>query len=156
MTTRRGSLDLPPTADSVGRARAVVRDVGAGLPGDVLADAELLVSELMSNAVRHGGGAIRLTASLHAGGLTVAVFDAGTEQPQMRSEDPERTVASGRGLRMVEQLAAEWGVDVGDDGKTVWFRMLAAPVETRPDGEEPSRPVGARHRNEREDRAAWS
>lgn len=148
MTTRRGSLDLPATADSVGRARAVVRDVGAGLPAAVLDDAELLVSELMSNAVRHGGGAIRLTASNLSGSLTVQVFDAGSELPAMRSQDPERTVASGRGLRMVEQIAAAWGVDVDESGKTVWFRITATRFEERP--------PGTGHINEREDLAPWS
>lgn len=149
MTTRRGSLELPPTADSVGRARAAVRDVGAGLPREVLADAELLVSELMSNAVRHGGGGIRLTVSLQRGSLTVAVFDAGPERPAMRTKAPERTVASGRGLRMVEQLAADWGVDAADSGKTVWFRLVAAPAQE----EQPRHPGRI---NKREDRAAWS
>lgn len=125
MTTRRGSLELPPTADSVGRARAAVRDVGAGLPREVLADAELLVSELMSNAVRHGGADIRLTVSSRPGSLTVSVFDAGAELPAIRTGEIDRTVASGRGLRMVQQLADDWGVDVdhGGAGKAVWFRL---------------------------------
>lgn len=129
VTSREGAHDLPSSAASVGRARSIVRDAGTGLPAHVIEDAELLVSELMSNAVRHGGAGIRLTVAYRPGSLTVSVFDAGPDLPAMRAAvDP--TVSSGRGLRMVAQLADDWGVDVDGAGvgKVVWFRLTAAPA----------------------------
>jgi len=141
------AADLPSNAASVGRARAMVRDFGGALAPGVLDDAELLVSELMSNAVRHGGANIRLTVSCRSGVLTVRVFDAGSGLPAMRPREVDRTVASGRGLRMVEQLADDWGVDVdrGGTGKAVWFQLTAE-----------AREFGAGEHMEREGQRLWS
>jgi anti-sigma regulatory factor (Ser/Thr protein kinase) len=119
--------ELASAPSSVGQARAIVLDVGEGLPDGVLQDAELLVSELVSNAVRHGGAGIRLEARSDDGGITVRVYDDGRALPAMRSSAPGLEMASGRGLWMVEQLAGAWGVEIGEaGGKTVWFRMASS------------------------------
>jgi anti-sigma regulatory factor (Ser/Thr protein kinase) len=84
---------------------------------------ELLTSELVSNAVIHGGGAaVVVRAVLDGDFFVVAVSDTGDALPVMRSTGPE--VPGGQGMRLVDRLAAAWGVDPSDDGgKTVWFRV---------------------------------
>lgn len=125
MTERRESLELPAVAASIGTARTVVATVTALLPQGLRDDAALLVSELMSNAVRHGAGLALLTVSLHDETLTVAVHDDGVGVPTVRTGIGDPSAASGRGLGIVERLADQWGVDVdqGREGKTVWFRL---------------------------------
>ncbi|WP_017933675.1 ATP-binding protein [Nocardioides sp. Iso805N] len=125
MIERRESLELPAVPTSIGTARTVVATVGARLPQGLRDDAALLVSELMSNAVRHGAGLALLTVSLHDGALTVAVHDDGVGLPLVRTGIGDPSAASGRGLGIVQRLADQWGVDVdqGREGKTVWFRL---------------------------------
>ncbi|WGL50363.1 ATP-binding protein [Nocardioides sp. BP30] len=128
MIERRESLELPAVADSIGTARTAVARFAADLPQSLRDDAALLVSELMSNAVRHGAGIAVLTLSLSEEMLTVAVHDDGAELPMMGAGISDPAAASGRGLGIVERLAAQWGVDVdrGAPGKTVWFRLAVA------------------------------
>lgn len=116
---------LPSVAESVREARAMVRETGRALPRALVEDAELLVSELMSNAVQHGGPEVRLSLATSDVSLLVMVFDSGSGVPVVRDTGPE--VPSGRGLRMVQHVAAAWGVETEQDGsgKTVWFRVTA-------------------------------
>lgn len=146
--------ELASVPASVGEARGIVRCVGAGLPERMLDDAELLVSELMSNAVRHGGGAIRLRVRRHEPGspgpsvLTVLVYDAGSVLPVATPTRVGPESASGRGLRMVDELSREWGVEVDRaGGKTVWFELASA---------EPDRPREGQEKHERGSASAWS
>jgi anti-sigma regulatory factor (Ser/Thr protein kinase) len=117
MTSRE--FELPPQVDSIAHARALVRELD--LDQDVAEDAELLVSELVTNAVRHGGPAIRLLVDAADGALTIRVYDAGIGMPTRRQSAPD--VPGGRGLQMVQRVASAWGVDVEPDGKTVWFTI---------------------------------
>jgi anti-sigma regulatory factor (Ser/Thr protein kinase) len=88
----------------------------------------LLVSELVTNAVRHSRGPaeapIRLTAGIAGEAVRVAVTDAGEgftarARPQ---RDPDRMTVGGHGLYVVDQAASRWGVDrVG--GTRVWFEV---------------------------------
>jgi anti-sigma regulatory factor (Ser/Thr protein kinase) len=85
----------------------------------------LLVSELVTNAVRHaGGGDFEVRVTVDDGGLRVAVHDADTHPPSVR---PRADFSSGGlGLRIVEGLAEAWGFSSEPTGgKTVWFRMPA-------------------------------
>jgi two-component sensor histidine kinase len=102
-----------------GRARALLREHANGLDRDRLDTAVLLISELVTNAVLHGTGEIRLTIDLgHAGGARFAVCDEGHGTPVVR---PEPGPDGGWGLRLVGQLARRWGVR---DGQTqVWFEL---------------------------------
>jgi anti-sigma regulatory factor (Ser/Thr protein kinase) len=113
-------------------ARAEVRGrLGGVVAEPVLADLELLVSELATNSVRHGGGTEDTALSLEltvAPGKQVGVrwcdSGAGFEGP-VRS--PREDGRGGWGLVLVDQLASRWGVD--RDGRfCVWFELdLAAP-----------------------------
>jgi anti-sigma regulatory factor (Ser/Thr protein kinase) len=82
-------------------------------------DAELVISELVTNALRHGLGDIVVRTSLADGDLLqVAVTDSGPELPALQPVDPGRV--GGVGLRIVDRVASEWGVAPFPGGKTVW------------------------------------
>jgi two-component sensor histidine kinase len=82
----------------------------------------LLVSELVTNAVKHAATPFDVTVSVEGAQVTVAVVDHDrTHPPMMRSPTPEDT--SGRGLRIVDELSTSWGSEsLAGDGKRVWFR----------------------------------
>lgn len=86
--------------------------------------AELLVSELVTNALLHGEGSmIRVTLGCRLGALHCEVEDAGSARPAVRQGDNEEG-ESGRGLVLVEHLAARWGSRPSGWGKTVWFDLV--------------------------------
>jgi anti-sigma regulatory factor (Ser/Thr protein kinase) len=103
-----------------GRARALLRQHADGLDRDRLDTAVLLISELVTNAVLHGGGEIRLLIDVRVDGSDArfAVCDEGDGTPVVR---PEPGPDGGWGLRLVGQLARRWGVR---EGRTqVWFEL---------------------------------
>jgi len=115
---------LPPTADSVPRARELIRSLYASTGVDADSDTVLLlVSELVSNAVRHAGGAVEVCARQVGSTLRVEVSDGSATMPQVQVHSIEST--GGRGLQMVDELADRWGVDAlaAGAGKTVWFEI---------------------------------
>lgn len=167
MTERGAEHPLPAVAGSVGAARAIVREAGTEVPEDTLADAELLVSELVSNAVRHGGAEIRLAVTRGEEDLEIRVFDDGAGEPRMRTTDCGPHEASGRGLMLVERLASQWGVESAPagPGKIVWFRLdtgeRAGPVQEAPGSgagtsEDPGSGTSVGNNDTGEERLAWS
>jgi two-component sensor histidine kinase len=130
---RRNAFRLPHHPVSVGVARLRVRDhlTAWGRDPDILESVLLIVSELVTNAVRHGPVPARdfevAVTVLADGSCVVEVSDSEQNPPVLR--DPEEADESGRGLRLVEALADTWGVrHRGRYGKTVWA-VLSAPVE---------------------------
>lgn len=105
------------------RARRQVAAVCSGLAGDVLATAQLLTSELFSNALDHGAGDITLLVSRRPGELRVEVADHSPDRPKVRPVTLGNV--RGRGLMILEALALRWGVEPcpGNDGKAVWFTL---------------------------------
>ena len=83
----------------------------------------LLVSELATNAIRHGAPPVRLSLRLDADRLRVEVTDSSPTLPRLAQPGPDHT--GGRGLQLVQQLAARWGSQVSRSrlGKTVWFEL---------------------------------
>jgi len=82
----------------------------------------LLVSELVTNAMRHGGAPIRLVADTTPSGVRVEVYDGnGDAFPAIRDLRPD--APGGRGLRLVDALADRWGTIGAGDGKCVWFEV---------------------------------
>lgn len=97
----------------------------ADLPLQVRDDALLLVSELVTNAVRHGDPDIVLSLSVRYGRVRVAVQDSGASLPVLPAVAPSIDRPTGRGLLIVSATAADWGVERLPDGggKRVWAEL---------------------------------
>jgi anti-sigma regulatory factor (Ser/Thr protein kinase) len=118
-------LHLTFDADAAGVARAFVQEHSDSLPQDLIDDAKLLVTELVSNAVRHGRPDITLRVSLHPPLIGVSVEDEGVTVPSTDIHPPDLEAPGGRGLMIVDRMSDSWGVIPTDPppGKTVWFRL---------------------------------
>ncbi|GAA2240814.1 hypothetical protein GCM10010232_29800 [Streptomyces amakusaensis] len=124
-----GDWQLPREPRSVGRARELARALLASWELSALVDTvELLVSELVTNALRYGEGEIRLRLLLDRT-LVCEVWDAGLVQPRRRRA--RDTDEGGRGLQLVDLMSAAWGSRRTPRGKTVWFE-LALPGDGSP------------------------
>jgi anti-sigma regulatory factor (Ser/Thr protein kinase) len=115
---------FPGAPESVPSARHFVASVLSDLPKDLLERAILMVSELATNAVKHGGTDFEILVECTSNELHVEIADTGHGAPTVRRALPQDS--SGRGLHIVETLADEWGVRPARSGpgKTVWFTLL--------------------------------
>jgi len=131
-----GTVLLPcaPASVAVARRRLAAELTAAGVFDGVVGDAVLVVSELLSNAIRHArplpGAKLLLAWALDDGAVEVAVSDGGASTRPMTAQ---ATVSSlgGRGLDIVEYLARSWGVRTDDTGLTVWA-VVAVPADLSP------------------------
>jgi anti-sigma regulatory factor (Ser/Thr protein kinase) len=82
---------------------------------------ELLVSELVTNAVVHARSQVEVSVSISADLVRVAVFDSSRQPPLRRA--PGHDGESGRGLLMLEALSSAWGIEFAPGGKSVWFEV---------------------------------
>ena len=132
-----GTLEvrLPRTGPSARSARRGVRAVAAahGLDG---AAAELLVSELIGNAVRHSGAgddtdAVVLRLTVEGAVLRAELDDCSEHLPEVPGQ-PGATAESGRGLLLVAELATRWGAHAFPGGKRVWFEVVCEPAQAGP------------------------
>ncbi|WP_199421768.1 ATP-binding protein [Actinotalea solisilvae] len=115
-------LDGRPSSIRTARQWAVkhARDAEAS-PG-VVKVVELLTSELAANALAHGRAEpVLVRVGVIGDQYVVRVTDEGDTLPVVRDDGPR--VPGGQGLRLVERLASDWGVDVHPRGKTVWFAV---------------------------------
>lgn len=153
VSEKQTSYELPAVADSIAVARTIVHALHGEVDQAARDDAALLVSELMSNAVRHGGSSAVLTVGVGEGLLRIAVHDDGAGTPSMRRGVQDLSVTSGRGLQIVDRVAQQWGVEPDGDGtgKTVWFEL--AVQDGDPDKGENVDSVDGLNR---EDRRVWS
>jgi PAS domain S-box-containing protein len=111
------SLPAGPEAAPIARAAARRQLEVWGVPEETAFTTELIVSELVGNAVRYGAPPLRLRLILERM-LTCEVSDAGTSAPHVRHA---RTIdETGRGLFIVASLADQWGARCRPQGKTVW------------------------------------
>lgn len=93
--------------------------------------AEILASELVTNAVRHAATALTLRLTLHRGHLRVSVHDR--DRQMARLQTPSESDDHGRGLLIVNSVASRWGSEPVEGGKVVWAAMPAAPRAAAPD-----------------------
>ncbi|WP_422070623.1 SpoIIE family protein phosphatase [Streptomyces orinoci] len=136
MITARAAATFEPVGRSVAAARAFVRDTlqGWGFP-DIIDDAVVLTSELVTNAVVHAGTAADVLCVRADGGVRIEVSDRYPERelpvqnPGSRPGGLDRE--GGRGLLLCTALAAHWGVEYTSTHKKVWFRL---DVDDRPAG----------------------
>lgn len=92
------------------------------VPEEPTEQAVYVANELVSNAIEHAGSGTDVTLDLGPDGLMVSVSDASVTRPQRLPPDP--VAARGRGIAMVERIAADWGVLPAAAGKTVWALVL--------------------------------
>ena len=120
-------LRLEPHPSACAEARHAVRDLCQDTSLDHISrDAELLTSELVSNAVRHAVSAVTLRAVHEGAALTVTVGDDGPDPGDLHAgsltANPESE--NGRGLLLVDALAEGWGSSQQEAGRHVWFRLV--------------------------------
>ena len=133
------------TPESVPKARHFAREVARGSAPDAADAIELMVSELVTNCIRHTDSGFDLTVALSTEQIRVEVTDRGLGEPGMRS--PRPSDPTGRGLRIVDMLSTRWGHEKrAGGGKTVWFTLTleaesstadAAAARAQPAREEP-------------------
>ncbi|MGY2874477.1 CheY-like chemotaxis protein [Marmoricola sp. URHA0025 HA25] len=103
-------------------ARAVVTDLLQGWGyQELVDDAALVVSELVTNAVTHAGSNCAVLVNRSGDGVRIEVRDQGTGMPSPRS--PSDAAESGRGLMIVSALAKAWGIDTEPPSKSVWVEL---------------------------------
>jgi anti-sigma regulatory factor (Ser/Thr protein kinase) len=111
--------------NSAAEARRALGDVSDHIPQKRLEDARLLVSELVTNAIRHAGlgeaDRITLTVETRERGLRVEVCDPGPGF-EVAEPTPDPARPSGWGLYLVRELSDRWGVDRQGE-TTVWFEL---------------------------------
>jgi anti-sigma regulatory factor (Ser/Thr protein kinase) len=116
---------LPSDPSAAAAARGLVRSCldGWGL-AHMTDDVELVVSELVTNAVRYGERPISLRAGMQGRTLTLAVEDADPSRvPTQRDAGPDST--GGRGLLLIGAVSQRWGCTVGPSSKIVWAELSA-------------------------------
>ncbi|MEU3951957.1 ATP-binding protein [Streptomyces achromogenes] len=121
----RQSAALASETSTVSVARRIVRDTCAewGMDQDAAEIGALLISEIVTNAVRHGHSrSVRVIAERpHPDRLRVAVVDKSRRMPELRIVGPD--VTGGRGLLLVDALSDRWGTDLLPYGKRVWAEI---------------------------------
>jgi anti-sigma regulatory factor (Ser/Thr protein kinase) len=118
--TMSANFSRDPQAPAL--ARRFVSDLLQRLDhSSLLEDAKLVASELATNAVIHARSSFTVEVHLRGTGVRLSVRDASRTRPTLRDHDA--LAGSGRGLRLIDMLAANWGVALADDGKTVWAEL---------------------------------
>ena len=124
---------LGPDASAPAAARRALAGLRSSLGEEATEEATLLISEVVTNAVRHADleerDAIRVHVRLHPGVVRIDVSDPGEgfDPDRDRIDEPE----AGWGLRLLDRLAARWGVERGAR-TTVWFEVATRDREDRP------------------------
>jgi anti-sigma regulatory factor (Ser/Thr protein kinase) len=114
------NLQLTCDAAAPGHARRAVAERFATHPR--VDDLLVCVSEVVSNAVKHTQSAAEMRVSQRGETVRVEVLDADAHRPPALGE-PDPLAPSGRGLRILDHLAARWGSHPAGDGKAVWFEL---------------------------------
>ncbi|GGS77187.1 SpoIIE family protein phosphatase [Streptomyces cinerochromogenes] len=126
---RVASWELAFEPEAAGYARSLVGErLAQWRLEDLSFSAELIVSELVTNAIRHARGPISLDLIRTENRLICAVSDSSSTSPHMRRA--RLGEEGGRGLFLVAQFAARWGTRHTANGKIIWAEMPAPAAET--------------------------
>ena len=121
-TTPRQERELPVSREAPALAREFLRSsTCAEHHSAVVDDAVLMVSELVTNSVLHGGPPVVVAVDCLGDSLQIRVRDGSTQLPAPR--EAQQTDENGRGLALVAEMSADWGIDPVEDGKHVWFLL---------------------------------
>ena len=141
-TTRQIRRVLAAHPESAGKARHAVRALPiAAATRETL---ELLISELVTNAIVHAGldpeDPISVNITSRVGRVRLAVRDPGSGFSMSVARNGHELAPGGRGVAIVDALSDVWGVDVDDSGCTVWCEVAAEDSRdaARPAGFEPA------------------
>jgi serine phosphatase RsbU (regulator of sigma subunit)/anti-sigma regulatory factor (Ser/Thr protein kinase) len=134
---RQRRWQLPMDAASIGRARHAVRRTCHAWGIQEVAAAELVISELMANAVMHGWGRIGLRLQDTGDGLRIEVEDANPAPPITRERSASRV--GGFGMHIVDRLA-DWGWRPTPTGKVVWARLRSQSPRSGAEAQQPQVP----------------
>lgn len=120
------SQTYPGISSMVPAMRAFVRAMLDGAPS--VGEAELVVSELGTNALRHtpsgqAGGEVRVTVTIKPGWVRISVTDQGTRAWNRTPTTPEDDEETGRGLLLVDFLADRFGQETEPEGQTMWAEL---------------------------------
>ena len=128
------SLTLTEGLHAPSHARAWISERTPELPRATAEDALLIVSELVTNAVRHGQPEIVLQLDLGDDRIRIEVHDGGDELPLVPADQPAVDRPTGRGLLIVAATASDWGITrpTTGSGKTVWAELRRYPDGDRP------------------------
>jgi anti-sigma regulatory factor (Ser/Thr protein kinase) len=125
LTEREFACDAhTPSAARSFATETLRRELGPALSSDVRYDVELIVSELVTNAVRAGSANVIVCVGFQNGQngkVIVRVTDQASGWPEQREASVHD--AGGRGLPLVSALSAAWGVRMADTGKVVWAEV---------------------------------
>jgi anti-sigma regulatory factor (Ser/Thr protein kinase) len=121
-------LPAAPTSVAIARHRLTEELLAVGVLDAAIRDAALVLSELLSNAVRHArplhGSWLRVAWSVDGESIEVAVSDGGSPT-RPRPAHASRSSLGGRGIGIIEHLSSTWGVRDDDDMLTVWAILPA-------------------------------
>lgn len=125
MLSKTCELRFAPTAGAPSQARAAVKNTLSDRSKETIETASVLVSELVTNSIRHGNAILNASVVLriaqHDGVIRIEVVDWGQGfEYRRRSEPLDR--AGGWGLYLVEQLSSRWGIERGTPN-VVWFEL---------------------------------
>jgi anti-sigma regulatory factor (Ser/Thr protein kinase) len=130
----RAAFELPLAESAVPAARRVVAALLQLWQATVrVADAELIISELVTNAIRHAGHSARLELDIAVeadGRVLLGLADGSALKPEIRELTGDQP--TGRGMQIVERLAVAWGADDRPDGKRVWAELAMASQRPPP------------------------
>jgi anti-sigma regulatory factor (Ser/Thr protein kinase) len=124
-------LPAAPASVAVARRRLTEELLAVGVFDSAVADAALVISELLSNAIRHArplhGSWLRVAWTVDGGSLEVAVSDGGSPTRPRPAHAP-RSSLGGRGISIIEHLSRAWGVRADEGMLTVWAVLPAPPA----------------------------
>jgi anti-sigma regulatory factor (Ser/Thr protein kinase) len=120
-------LTLPGGPQAAGRAREEVAAGNGMVPESLHDELLLLLTELVTNAVRHGGAVgglpVGVAVARSPRGLRVAVTDPGAGFEWRGRERDTGPNESGYGLLLVDRIAHRWGIEQEESSTTVWFEL---------------------------------
>ncbi len=134
--TPSATVLVPHVSSSVRWARTRLAEdlVNCGVPRTVVDDAVLVLSEVLSNALKHArplaSGQVRVSWQLCDGALELQVTDGGGPT-RPHTTAPSLSALGGRGLGIVDNLAADWGVREAPGESTVWVTLLISDRNRR-------------------------
>jgi anti-sigma regulatory factor (Ser/Thr protein kinase) len=125
-----GVLTLPSTPQAPALAREHVRNLGSSWPPQVMESVLLAVTEVVTNAVRYGRGAVEFGVQVADGTVRVEVSDENPEPPRRRPRTSDGLTEGGLGLHLLDAITHAWGTDNREKppGKTVWIEVPLSPT----------------------------